>query len=181
MSRRTGFTLLEVLVAVALSGAVLLVAGSVMGVAVPASRSLSRHRAELDRRENGFRWLTATLGAIEAGLPGDITFVGSSTRLQATTWFTTPGGWAQRGVLEIDLQDGRVTARGPQGEVLLATGVRGARLAYLGEEGLAAPWLGSWESPASVPRAIRLILEMAADSGLAEDTDTLIVLLGSRG
>src|SRR3989442_8979114 len=69
-SRRRGFTLIELVVALAISGlVVLLAARTLVGVADGAAQ-LATTRSTLDRNMNARRWLIEAFGSLEVGTGG---------------------------------------------------------------------------------------------------------------
>src|SRR5206468_1266011 len=65
-----GFTLIEILVALAIAGIVVLMAHSLFATAGAAGRALREARTALDREVNARRWLAATFLSLDVGTGG---------------------------------------------------------------------------------------------------------------
>ena len=75
---RRGFTLLEVIVALTISGLIVALVTVVWTKLTATSRALGRFQEHLDRRMNGERWLVEALTSAEPADPGFATFSGAS-------------------------------------------------------------------------------------------------------
>lgn len=177
--RRTGFTLLEVVVALSLAGLAALLVHAVFRSVLEGGAALDRHRVALDRDMNAERWLVEALGSVEVGLEGDSPFQGSVERLECTTRLQTAGGWRERQSLVLTRSGSRLIAYVAGDPIVLRDSVTVFAIDYLIDPGLHSPWVQGWQSPVSAPLAIRLRTTSQAATG--EVTDTLIVPLGSRG
>ena len=93
MPRETGFTLVEVMIALTVGGLVVLCAERLFAGVGDGGRALERVRVRLDRDANGRRWLEATLLSLAVGDSTTSAFEGDSNRLRFTAWELTPGGW----------------------------------------------------------------------------------------
>lgn len=176
MSRR-GFTLLELLLALSLSGVAVLLGALLWRQSLAAGAALTVHRAALDRDQGARRWLQSALGSIEVGAPGDAKFMGEPQRLSFSTWLMTPGGWTERRDVTLALERNALLATMPDAPPLtLVDSLSAVGFDYLLEPGLTSRWAMAWESPVSAPLAIRLRL-----SRLDGGADTLLVLVGPRG
>lgn len=176
MSRR-GFTLLELLLALSLSGVAVLLGALLWRQSLSAAAALTTHRETLDREQGARRWLQSALGSIEIGAPGDVKFTGESDRVSFTTWLLTSGGWPERQDVTLALVQHTLTATiGGAHPLALVDSLSAVGFDYLLEPGLNSRWAMGWESPISAPLAIRLRL-----SHLDGRADTLLVLVGSRG
>ncbi len=177
--RRRGFTLIEVMVALALGAIVLLMAHRIFGQAADAMRALRQSREELDREQNGIRWLSLAFGNLDvADSAGG--FEGLPDRVRFQSWQLTPSGWLERVPLELGSAGGVLEARSEgKSPITLADSVVGAQFDYLLEPGARTKWVATWISPLSAPVAVRLRIARRANS--LEWTDTLLVLIGERG
>ncbi|MEO8139366.1 MAG: prepilin-type N-terminal cleavage/methylation domain-containing protein [Gemmatimonadota bacterium] len=178
MTRR-GFTLIEVLVALALGGMVLLMAHRIFGAAADAMHALGRSREALDREQNGARWLTLAFENLDvADSAGG--FDGRPDHVRFQSWQLVPAGWFAHQGVELGAVGGSLIARaGTQRPITLADSVVGAEFDYLLEPGAHTSWVRTWISPLSAPLAVRLRVARRAN-GMAW-TDTLLVLIGERG
>jgi prepilin-type N-terminal cleavage/methylation domain-containing protein len=178
----TGFTLIEVLLAITLSAMVLLAAHRIFTGVVDGTRRLNEARAELDRAMNARRWLTAAVGSLEVGDQGG-PFVGKPDQVAFGSWHLTPEGWLTRRRVALGDVSGRFVALPPQGDPLvLADSVRDVQFDYLLDPGENATWVREWISPVSAPLAIRMRITRSGcgmpDAGCV---DTLLLIIGPRG
>ena len=186
---RAGFTLLEVVVALAITGMVLLGARLVFGQLADGAERVAEEAAALDREANAMRYLRELVGSAEVQPAaedgsGERAFVGEAGGVRFWTWCEVSAGWQERcqatlGLLADDsggagrAGDAAVLAvRVGGGDVLtLRRGLRRARLAYLSDAALGGRWMRNWESTVSLPLAI----------GVLSADDTVIVRIGERG
>jgi len=178
MTRR-GFTLVEVLVALVLSGAVLLTGAAAFGAAVDGLGSAERvvHDELITANRRG--WLERTLRSLEVGLPGGIPFAGTPARISFSTRIQSADGWWETRAAMLSQEGDALIAQLDGGEpLILARGLDSARFDYLIKPGLDTRWTGRWQSPVSAPLAIRIRL-MPHDSTVP--ADTLVLFIGERG
>ena len=177
MSSSRGFTLVEVMVALAIGGVVVLCAERMFAAAADGGRALEQAREQLDRSANARRWLQATFLSLAVGDSGSGPFDGNTDRLRFTAWQMTPGGWLEPRRIELSATDGRLMALVSPGELLpLAVGVNDLAFDYLLEPGAESRWVQQWISPVSAPLAVRIRLGRALGRA-----DTLLVLIKERG
>ena len=87
-----GFTLLEVMVALAIGAMVLMMTHQLLAVVSEGSRRLEERILHQDRMLNGRRWLRAALGSINA--PGEAApFIGLQNELTLSASTLRGGGW----------------------------------------------------------------------------------------
>jgi len=173
---RRGFTLLEVVVALAVGALVVLVAERLFTSVADASHRLAVARTTLDRTENARRWLAAALGSVEVDAPSGQSFEGHADRATFTTWLRTSGGWWAPVRLTIGLSDGRLVAAPVPGNTLvLADSVTSVGLDYLLAPRADSPWAWEWVSGVSAPLAVRVRVTKGAMA------DTLLFVIGERG
>ena len=173
--KASGFTLIDVLVALTLSAMVLLAAHRIFTGIVDGVHRTDEARLSLDRAMNASRWLTSAVGSLEVG---DQTgpFVGRPNEVAFGTWQLTPEGWLTRQRVALGEAGGRFVATPAQGETLvLADRVSDVQLDYLLDPGENAVWVREWISPVSAPLAIRI--RLARSVGV----DTLLFVVGPRG
>jgi prepilin-type N-terminal cleavage/methylation domain-containing protein len=172
-----GFTLLEVILAVSLSGLSVLVGALLWRQSLAASVALTNHRAVVDGKAGARRWLQSAIGSIEVGAEGDVPFMGHPDRVSFSTWLPTADGWQERHSVTIAADGGRFAVDGFAGTtLLLADSVARVAFDYLLEPGLNSQWASTWESPVSAPLAIRIRI-IQGDLR----ADTLLFLVGGRG
>ena len=163
MSRRKGFTLVEVMVAVAVGAVVILAAHGIFAGVTGGARALLAARETLDREANARRWLKASFLSL------DPPFEGKPDRVRFTAWQLSAGGWFEP--QRIDL--GREAFR------LAADSVTSLAFDYLLDPGANSKWVREWISPVSAPLAIRIRLRRGiGDRGRV---DTLLFLIKERG
>ncbi len=89
--RRSGFTLIEVLVALTLSAVVVLLAHRVFAAVLDGTRQVRSARARLDRDANARRWLVDAFGSLAVGPVGG-SFEGEPGRVRFAAWLRTATG-----------------------------------------------------------------------------------------
>ncbi|HYW08759.1 MAG TPA: prepilin-type N-terminal cleavage/methylation domain-containing protein [Longimicrobium sp.] len=174
-SRNDGFTLVEVVVALALAGLLLLGARVLLEQVGDAAERISGTAAEVDREANGERLLRAVVGSAEQP-SGARAFRGDARGARFTSWCDLAAGWQER--CDVSLGVIRVGERNvlamelPRGEVVaLRHGFASGRVIYLRDAADGGSWLAEWASSVSLPLAVGVVL----------DGDTLILRVGERG
>lgn len=186
MRRKGGFTLIELMVALAVGAVVVLLAHRLfVGVADGAMR-MEAARAALDRDVNARRWLVDAFGSLDVG--NGAGFAGKPNRVRFATGLQTSEGWLTRHHVDLAVRHNRLVAWLASGDsVVLADSVRQVQIDYLlepGEDagapgampGERASFVREWISPVSAPLAVRLRLMR-----LAGAVDTLLLIIGPRG
>jgi len=192
---RKGFTLLEVLVALTVSGIVVLLAHGIFTAVTDAGRQVQVARTALDREANARRWMQAAFLSLDVGsdsMAGP--FEGRPDRVAFGTWLETPGGWFGRQRIDLRVDVGQFVARLGSGEggvvpedsrLMLADSVSDVAFDYLLEPGENTKWVREWISPVSAPLAVRVRITHLANSGQRTTdhavTDTLLFLIKERG
>jgi prepilin-type N-terminal cleavage/methylation domain-containing protein len=178
-ARRTpGFTLVEVLVAVVLTGLVAVLAHQLFGAVIDGSGRLERARRSLDRAGNARGLLRDAFLSLDVGSDGAGGFDGQPQRVAFTTWLPTADGWDERHAVELGLAQGRrwtATGIGPA-PIVLADSIRAVAFDYLLEPGADARWVGDWHSPVSAPIAVRVRI-----TDVTGACDTMLYLIKGRG
>lgn len=182
--RHRGFTLLEVLVALAVSGIVVLLAHAVFSAVTGAGREIRAARFATDREANARRWLQAAFLSLDVGSDsGAGPFEGRPDRVRFSAWIETAGGWLERRpvVLQRDGQTFVAAVSGARSAVadgaplVLDDSVTDLAFDYLLEPGENTKWVREWISPVSAPLAVRVRIARRAA------TDTLLLLIKERG
>lgn len=180
----SGFTLLELLVALAVAGVVVLLAHRLFAAATDGGRRLVAARAALDRTANGHRWLQAAFLSLDVGQMAGDEFAGRPDHLRFTTWLETAGGWFEPRRVELAVDRGRFVASVEDRwePVVLADSVAHVAFDYLLEPGTATTWVAEWVSPVSAPLAVRVRVARRPTGDAGRLTvDTLLLLIKERG
>jgi len=179
-----GFTLVEVLVALAIGAVVVLVAHQLFGAVADRGRALTEARRTLDRTTNARRWMTAAFLSLEVGTDGAGGFEGRADHVAFATWLLAPGGWFERRQVGLDLDQGRLRATiTPGAPMALMDNVTDAQFDYLLEPGAESRWVREWVSAVSAPVAVRMRV-VRAGRGKPESgsmVDTVLFLIKERG
>lgn len=167
-----GFTLIEIMIALAIGGIVVLMAHGAFGVAADMSMLLDRTRTANDEVMVTHRTLARLLGSADAATTGSLGFHGIPQGIVFSAW--------DRDSLraeEVAVRGGRITVTSG-GDTLRLMRTAGFAADYLLSYGADAAWVQGWESPASAPLAVRLRIASADSSGTV---DTLLLVIGPRG
>jgi prepilin-type N-terminal cleavage/methylation domain-containing protein len=172
--RREGFTLIEVIVAVAVAGIVVLAAHRIFTGVADGAKAVTVARQSLDRSVNARRWLKATLLSL------DPPFEGRVNRASFTSWQLVPGGWFEQQSTQLLLQNGDFLGTAGGETLHLADGGTDVAFDYLLDPGADTKWVREWISPVSAPLAVRLRIAGCGrqDAGCV---DTLLFLVKARG
>lgn len=162
--RRTGFTLVEVMVALTLSAIVLLGAREVIDTLARRSTTSDRADREHAMRVNGERLLRELVLDSRAGTEPRATFGGVTSALVWDTWCRTPQGWKERCRIDLAVRsstDGlgfALVATGPDAiEIEVVRDERPPRLVFLEDARHGGRWSATW-GPATVrPVAVGVI------------------------
>lgn len=189
--RARGFTLVEVLVALTISGVVVLLAHQLFSGVADGSRSLVAARLQLDRSANARRWLAAALLSLDVGQDSAGPFEGRADRVRFATWLQTENGWFERRQVVLQRDGGNMTAQlasTEQGaardssDLRLADSISDVAFDYLLEPGAETRWVREWISPVSAPLAIRIRVTRERGNGDPKIVvDTLLFLIKERG
>ena len=176
-ARRSGFTLVELLVALMVSAVVLLGARMISeSVADGAARVASQSRDD-ERAANGDHLLRMLVGHAEVAMSETETFGGDSTHATFTSWCDVPAGWQERCQVTVRVApatDGDATLDVEAGRgVVVHVRARGTHLAlrYLTDARFGGRWTSTWPPALTAPVAL----------GAMSESDTLIVRIGGRG
>lgn len=174
MSDRRGFTLIEVLVALAISGLVIVAAHRVFSGVADGAQAVAVARERLDGQANGRRWLKATFLSLESP------FEGRLTRASFMSWQMSSGGWFEQKPTILQQTGDRLTGTVAGQTLDLADGVTAVAFDYLLEPGAETTWVREWVSPVSAPLAVRLRITGCGKRDAA-CVDTLLFLIKERG
>lgn len=173
---RSGFTLIEVLVAMTIAGMLLLGARALLDQLADGAERTIQSADTWDRDANAERMLRRLVMQVEAAHEGSAGVVGSEEAARLTTWCEAPAGWRERCTVTIGfIPAGDELALAillPGGALVEARrGVRAGALRYLYSADDGGIWLRSWTSEVSTPLALGVLI----------DGDTLVVWIGERG
>jgi prepilin-type N-terminal cleavage/methylation domain-containing protein len=174
----SGFTLVELAVALTVSGVVLLGSRAIWESIDGAADRLGRETAAANARANGDRLLRSLLDGLEIGTDHSREFAGDERTVRFTTWCTVSAGWQERcdAALAIEPTADRtaeeIVARLSTGErVTLRRGFTTGTFRYLGDPHAGGVWYRVWSRGITAPLAV----------GVITDGDTTIVRIGERG
>ena len=178
---RTGFTLLEVIVAVMIAATLLLSADAVFEQMADSRTSTARSAMERDRVKNATALIRSWVRQIDVS-PGNSptssprSFVGDGIESKFTSWCIAPGGWERECDVSLravaDSNNVGVVATSSAGDSATLL-VRDSTIAlrYLIDAADGGRWVDSWPSGPTVPLAI----------GIVSRSDTIVYRVGARG
>jgi len=179
MSRRgddRGFTLLEVIVALAISGFLMIAAHSMSTVLADHAETVSALAASGDREANGDRLLRQAALQVDLDNRAASGFGGNEQALSFSSWCNRPAGWLERCEVSVMIDTSKgistlILNRSGDVPVVLRSDFRNAEFRYLRDVEAGGQWFRVWGRGISAPRAIGVII----------DGDTAIVRMGERG
>jgi prepilin-type N-terminal cleavage/methylation domain-containing protein len=184
MSRLRGFTLVEVLIAVTVSGVVVLLAHAVFTAVTDAGREIQAARLALDRDANGRRWMQGAFLSLDVGTDSAAgPFEGRPDHVAFGAWIETAGGWFLRQRVELRHERCEFEASmGSAAPIILADSVTAVAFDYLLEPGENTTWVREWISPVSAPLAVRIRIQRGQKNTEGGGVvDTLLFLIRERG
>lgn len=176
--RAAGFTLVEVMVALAVMGVVLAGARAMLGQIADDADRITAAAERADREGNAEALLRTIAAQVEvSAAPGrEMRFTGRPEGARFHSWCQVPDGWLERceatlGVIELEGE--KVLAlRLSTGEMLpLRRGFAEGEILYLRNAGNGGAWVHTWGESITAPLAI----------GVVADGDTAILRIGERG
>jgi prepilin-type N-terminal cleavage/methylation domain-containing protein len=171
-----GFTLVEVMVALAVMGVVLVGARAMLEQVGDHAERIGAAAAEGDRDGNADALLRSIVGRTHVTPGGGVRFQGEPRMARFRSWCEVPDGWlepcdASLGLVQVDGKNVLALTLSTGELVPLRTGFERGEILYLREAGSGGGWLRSWGASISTPLAL----------GIAIDGDTTIVRIGERG
>lgn len=178
--RRSGFTLIEVLVALMVGAIVLLGAHQVLSILTDRSHALVGRAAQTDRKANGERMLRDLVGQLELGSPGTIPFSGSPDTVRFSSWCEAPSGWLERCAVTLSFAaDGDHEALraqlGTSPPLDLVRDLHRGAFRYLESAAGGGQWFQKWGTGITAPLGIGVVL--VRDDAV----DTMLLRIGPRG
>jgi prepilin-type N-terminal cleavage/methylation domain-containing protein len=176
--RRSGFTLVEVMVALVVGGMAVAGAGALLGALADRARAIERAAASADGDANAERELRSLLASLDVSADTTVpSFVGDADSATFRAWCETPAGWLDHCTahLRFGQRDGAaVLSLELQGAYSSAIDLRRAfqrgRFGYLVEIDRHLTW---------VDRLSRLVPPTAL--AVIIDADTLLLPVGGGG
>lgn len=172
--QRRGFTLVEVMVAMALTAVVALTARAMIEAVGVTGAAVSRKARERDHVMNAERHLRALAGRAIVQEAAGLRFAGSQDSVAFGTYCDVPGGWQERCSITLSIQrdssDNALVLHVP-GAPFVTLGMRSVvGFRYL-LSSASEQWVERWESGSSLPLAI----------GIVSTHATIILRIGERG
>lgn len=174
MRARNAFTLIEVLVALALTGLVAVIVRNVYAALGDGQSRVSAAGRTLDETANGDRLLRSLIAAAEVS--EERRLIGDRDTVAFASWCMTPQGWLEVREVSVRLVESGemkrviVVIEGMDSVSVLSVD-RNAELRYLNSLESGGQWAAGWTSRLSLPRAI----------GVMSLRDTVILRIGDRG
>jgi prepilin-type N-terminal cleavage/methylation domain-containing protein len=169
------FTVLELMVALALSGLVLLLAEGVFGGVLDALAQSAAARQSLNGEANARRLLGAVIGSVDVRSDSLHAFGGRPHEMDFVAWTVRERDWPREERFALADADDTLRLTSAWGTLALLPGVDSAAFDYLLNPGAETPWVRRWYSRSGPPVAARLRLFRG------EVTDTLLLFIGVRG
>lgn len=159
--RRSGFTLLEVVVAMAVGAMLVLMAHQLLAIVADTADRVPAAASAASAARNRERLLSELLAALEVGADTGQRFDGHSDSVRFESWCRAAAGWLERCTVHLNLVpvDGGVAldASGLGTRVRLATHQAPARFMYLRTAADGGIWLPRWGNAISAPLALRVV------------------------
>lgn len=174
--RGKGFSLLEVVVAIAIGGMVIIGAQHLVDTLANQADHFTEQTAVDTERANGERQLRELVGQLQVGSPGTAPFFGDSASARFSTWCGTAAGWLEQCTVTVSIaamdEAPAVIADLPNmRRLVLARGFSHGAFRYLETAAGGGEWVTRWGPGSRAPIALGVVL----------DTDTVIVRVGDRG
>jgi type II secretory pathway component PulJ len=175
-SSRPGLTLIELMLALMLTGFLFLGGRLMLDQLADAGAVLARHAGESDTEANAERLLRALVGRADAAADTARPFAGAPDETSFESWCERPAGWLERCRVTLNLQrvggNTVIAATLSTGERYQLRSFRGrGAFRYLGRGPATNGWLLAWGRSIVAPRAV----------GVVTEGDTLLLRLGERG
>ncbi len=174
MSPRRGFTLVELIIALAIGGMVVMTGARLFGELTDGVRRIDDARMQLDREANAHRMLAHDVGSMDVSASGH-GFSGRHDVVAFSTWDTRARPWPTLRDVMLRTASRRLVRIANQDTLTVFFNVDSVSLDYLLHAGAAESWTHQWISPSSAPVCIRMRLWRS------ETVDTILLPIGARG
>lgn len=170
-----GFTLVEMLVAISLTGMVALLTTALLAGTLTAADALDRSATEAAGPIQARLWALEACHALETGVPGTRGFDGTVTQARFHARVLGATGRITRASIRFGASAGAIHIETPVFRGALTEGADTAAMDYLIDPAGDGSWVTAWFSPISAPLAIRFRWNRGAEGG------SLICPIGARG
>jgi prepilin-type N-terminal cleavage/methylation domain-containing protein len=174
-SQPAGFTLIELVVALAITSLLALTAHALLAGVLDASDALRRSAPPQERGVLARAWLLEACRTLEVGTAASGGFEGNATSARFSARLPGEEGWITRRPVSVAASDRALTLSVGPIQVAPIDSADGVTLDYLVDGAGDGGWVSGWSSPVSAPLAIRVRWTTA------EAADTLLCPIGPRG
>lgn len=171
---RRGLTLIELLVAVAVTGVVLLCARALADGLTATQMAVERKRRSVDASEIGERLLRGVALNFQSANAESEMFAGAADSARFTSWCPSAQGWLDRCLVRLRIDNGLVL-QFTNFDERLAADRRAVALLFLQDATRGGTWTSEWSPSRTAPMAIGIVRVGAVGS------DTVILRIGARG
>ena len=158
---RRGFTLIEVMLAIAVSATVVLIAHQLLAIVADTGSRAAAAANAANATANRERLLRELLAGVEAGNDTAQRFDGQPNVVRFASWCRVPAGWLEACSVRLELVgvgDGvALEASGFGTRVRLATHAGPASFVYLKTAADGGQWLPRWGNAVSAPLALQVV------------------------
>lgn len=180
MTLRRGFTLLELILAIALSGVVIGLAARMSGAASQLPSSLAMSRQKFDRRVNAGRALTSLLRGADFELTAaKAPFLGKLGSVSFSARRLMPSGDFTSLPVQVLLSRDTLLARVGHRDLALMTCVEDVAFTYLLPTFQASTWVATYGPSMTAPRAVQI--RWTTREACGADSDSLLVRIPESG
>jgi prepilin-type N-terminal cleavage/methylation domain-containing protein len=176
--KRTGFSMIEILLALVVIGIVVLTARVILERVSDGAVGTTEAAQEADRSANVDRLLRALVGNLEISTATDSErrFRGAPFGAQFHTWCEVPDGWLERctavlGIVELSGALALVLSLSTGEQVVVRRGFGYGELRYLRDSGGGGNWTTQWSTSGDAPIALGIVI----------DGELSLLRIGERG
>lgn len=178
MNKRShaGFTLLEIMVALVISGLVVAALAAMQVVAADVATRVPHDVRTTTANRNAMQFARELFVQADPGPSGELSFTGTADSVAFTSWCPVGGGWVERCPVTLAIrpgaEGGAVELGWMGGSLTLARWESAVRLEYLRDARGGGTWVQQWGTAISPPQAVRVItdsLELILRIGLGNE------------